>query len=45
MKPAAYLIDVARAEIVDEVALYRTLANSGIAGAAVDAWYHYPKAT
>jgi len=44
MKPAAYLINVARAEIVDEVALYRTLANSGIAGAALDAWYRYPKA-
>lgn len=44
MKPAAYLINVARAEILDEVALYRTLANSGIAGAALDAWYRYPKA-
>src|SRR5262249_13253026 len=42
LKPTAMLINVARAEIVDEVALYRVLAQRAIAGAALDVWYHYP---
>jgi phosphoglycerate dehydrogenase-like enzyme len=33
---------VARAEIVDEEALYRALAKKRIAGAALDVWYRYP---
>jgi phosphoglycerate dehydrogenase-like enzyme len=44
MKATAYLINVARAEIVDELALYRALASGGIAGAALDVWYRYPTA-
>jgi phosphoglycerate dehydrogenase-like enzyme len=44
MKPAAMLINVARAEIVDEDALYRALAERSIAGAALDVWYRYPTA-
>jgi phosphoglycerate dehydrogenase-like enzyme len=43
MKPTAFLINVARAEIVDEAALYRALAQRSIAGAALDVWYQYPK--
>jgi len=43
MKPTAYLINVARAEIVDEDALYDALAERSIAGAALDVWYRYPR--
>jgi phosphoglycerate dehydrogenase-like enzyme len=43
MKPSAYLINVARGEIVDEDALYHALARRTIAGAALDVWYRYPR--
>ena len=42
MKPTAVLVNVARAEIVDEQALYRALAGRAIAAAALDVWYRYP---
>jgi phosphoglycerate dehydrogenase-like enzyme len=42
MKPTALLVNVARAEIVDEEALYRALVDRTIAGAALDVWYRYP---
>jgi phosphoglycerate dehydrogenase-like enzyme len=44
MKPTAVLVNVARAEIVDEAALYRALRDRTIAAAALDVWYRYPKA-
>jgi phosphoglycerate dehydrogenase-like enzyme len=44
LKSSAYLINVARAEIVDEVALYKALAKGSLAGAALDVWYRYPTA-
>jgi len=42
MKPSAFLINVARAEIVDETALYGALSQRSINGAALDVWYRYP---
>jgi phosphoglycerate dehydrogenase-like enzyme len=44
MKPTAMLINVARAQIVDEDALYHALAERTIAAAALDVWYRYPNA-
>jgi len=43
MKSTAFLINVARAEIVDEDALYDALAKRSIAGAVLDVWYRYPR--
>ena len=43
MKRSAYLINVARGEIVEEDALYHALARRTIAGAALDVWYLYPR--
>ena len=43
MKRSAYLINVARGEIVEEDALYHALAKRTIAGAALDVWYRYPR--
>ena len=45
MKSTAFLINVARAEIVDEDALYDALAKRSIAGAVLDVWYRYPRET
>jgi phosphoglycerate dehydrogenase-like enzyme len=44
MKRTALLVNVARAEVVDENALYAALAARTIAGAALDVWYRYPTA-
>lgn len=42
LKPTAYLINVARAEIIEEDALFAALHSRAIAGAALDVWYRYP---
>ena len=43
MKSTAFFINVSRAEIVEEDALYDALAQRSIAGAALDVWYRYPR--
>ncbi|KAA0693365.1 hydroxyacid dehydrogenase [Neorhizobium sp. P12A] len=40
--PDGFLINVGRAEIVNEEALFQSLLTRVIAGAAVDVWYNYP---
>lgn len=42
MKSSAYLINVARGRIVDEVALLSALRSGGIAGAALDCFHEEP---
>ncbi|MBX3070849.1 MAG: hypothetical protein KF883_10155 [Thermomicrobiales bacterium] len=42
MKPAAFLINVGRGELVAEHDLFVALRDRTIAGAAIDVWYRYP---
>ena len=42
MKDTAYIINVARGEVIDEDALFDALSNQKIGGAALDTWYRYP---
>lgn len=42
MRPSAVLINVARAEVVDQHALYDALSNNRIGGAVLDVWYQMP---
>jgi phosphoglycerate dehydrogenase-like enzyme len=41
--PGGVLINVSRAEVVDEDDLYEALASHTIRGASLDVWYQYPK--
>ena len=42
MKPTTNLINIARGEVIDEGALYQTLIDRRIAGAALDVWWNEP---
>ena len=42
MKRHAVLINVSRAEIIDQQALYETLKNNRLGGAILDVWWKYP---
>ena len=42
MKPTGVLINISRAPIVDEEALYDVLSRRTIGGAVLDVWYGYP---
>jgi phosphoglycerate dehydrogenase-like enzyme len=44
MKPTAFLINIGRAGILDEDALYAALKVKQIGGAAIDVWWQYPTA-
>ena len=44
MKPEAFLINIARGQVVDEDALFAALRDRNIAGAALDVWWQYPNA-
>ena len=44
MKPDAFLINIGRAGIIDEGALYTALKENQIGGAAIDVWWQYPTA-
>lgn len=43
MKPTAFFINVGRAPVANEAALYEALRDRRIAGAGLDVWYQYPK--
>jgi phosphoglycerate dehydrogenase-like enzyme len=42
MKPTAVLINIGRAQVVEEEPLYRALAEKQLGGATLDVWYDYP---
>jgi phosphoglycerate dehydrogenase-like enzyme len=44
MKPSAVLINIGRAQIVEEEALFGALENGRLGGATLDVWYQYPLA-
>ena len=45
MRSKAFLINIARGQVVDEDAIYSALRDGTIGGAALDVWWQYPNAT
>ncbi|WP_353174770.1 2-hydroxyacid dehydrogenase [Paracandidimonas soli] len=43
MHPEALLINIGRAPLVDQAALYEALLHRRIGGAVLDVWHHYPQ--
>jgi phosphoglycerate dehydrogenase-like enzyme len=44
MKRSAFLVNIARGQIIDEDAVYTALRDHRIGGAALDVWWQYPDA-
>src|SRR5215469_16266862 len=44
MKGSAFLVNIARGQIIDEDAVYDALRDRRIGGAALDVWWQYPNA-
>jgi phosphoglycerate dehydrogenase-like enzyme len=42
MKRTAFIVNVGRAAVINEMALYTALRDRRIAGAGIDVWYQYP---
>jgi phosphoglycerate dehydrogenase-like enzyme len=42
IKPDAFLINIARGQVIDEDALYAALREGRLGGAALDVWWQYP---
>jgi phosphoglycerate dehydrogenase-like enzyme len=42
MKPGAFLINIARGQVIDEDPLYVALRDNRLGGAAIDVWWQYP---
>lgn len=42
LKPSAYLINIARGQVVDEDALFEALKSGKLGGAAIDVWWKLP---
>jgi phosphoglycerate dehydrogenase-like enzyme len=42
MKPTAFIINIARGQVIDEDALYAALSGNKLGGAAIDVWWQYP---
>ena len=42
MKPTSILVNISRAQIIDELALYDALKEKRIYGAGLDVWWRYP---